>query len=81
VPASPHRRCYGDYDRRQFETYCRDMGIAYPFGPSHLNVKALLAIALGSKRESGLSEGLRALGLSLESLALDSTKNRHIIVL
>jgi len=57
---------YGDYDRRQFESNCRDLGIAYPFGPSHLNVKTLLAAALGSKREAGMSEALRSIGLPLE---------------
>ncbi len=64
-PARPWAS-YGDYDRRQFEANCRDMGIAYPFGPSHLNVKTLLALTTGASREVGMSEGLRALGLPLE---------------
>ena len=38
---------YGDYDRQQFMRNCDEFGIAYPFGPGHLNVKALLAVTLG----------------------------------
>src|SRR5829696_543 len=34
---------YGDYDRLQFERQCLAMGIPYPFGPGHLNVKTLAA--------------------------------------
>src|SRR5688500_7460876 len=30
---------WGDYDRRQFERVCREFGVGYPFGISHLNVK------------------------------------------
>src|SRR5262249_20068775 len=36
---------FGDYDRRQFERQCRARNIRYPFGPTHLNVKNLFAIA------------------------------------
>lgn len=57
---------YGDYDRRQFERQCRNRGIPYPFGPSHFNVKALLALTLGLKAEVGMAEGLPLLGLPLE---------------
>ena len=35
---------FGDYDRRQFEKQCRDEGVRYPFGPSHLNAKTLFAL-------------------------------------
>jgi inhibitor of KinA sporulation pathway (predicted exonuclease) len=57
---------YGDYDRLQFMRNCDEFGIAYPFGPGHLNVKTLLAVALGLKREMGMRDGLAALGLPLE---------------
>ena len=43
-----------------------ELGVAYPFGPGHLNVKTLLAIALGLKKGVGMSKGLAALGLPLE---------------
>jgi inhibitor of KinA sporulation pathway (predicted exonuclease) len=57
---------YGDYDRKQFERNCGEFGISYPFGPGHLNVKTLLAVVLGLKREVGMREGLAALGVPLE---------------
>ncbi len=57
---------YGDYDRQQFMRNCDEFGVAYPFGPGHLNVKTLLAIALGLKKGVGMSKGLAALGLPLE---------------
>ncbi|MDP9374711.1 MAG: exonuclease domain-containing protein [Chloroflexota bacterium] len=57
---------YGDYDRRQFERQCQGRGIAYPFGPGHLNVKSLFAVVQALPREVGMAEALAALGLPLE---------------
>ncbi len=57
---------YGEYDRAQFERQCRAQGIAYPFGPTHLNVKTLVAIALALPREVGMARALALLGLPLE---------------
>ena len=57
---------WGDYDRRQFERVCKEQGVGYPFGISHLNVKTLFAVACGSERELGLDEAYARLGLSLE---------------
>jgi inhibitor of KinA sporulation pathway (predicted exonuclease) len=57
---------YGDYDRRQFEKQCRDEGVRYPFGPSHLNVKSLFAIGRGLPSEVGLPQAMALLGLKLE---------------
>jgi inhibitor of KinA sporulation pathway (predicted exonuclease) len=57
---------YGDYDRRQFERQCAARGVAYPFGVTHLNVKNLVALALGLPHEVGMDEALRLWGLSLE---------------
>lgn len=57
---------YGDYDRRQFERNCRARGIAYPFGPSHLNVKNLFAVMQALSHEVGMARALEMLGLPLE---------------
>lgn len=57
---------YGDYDRRQFERQCAREDIAYPFGPTHLNVKTLAALALGLSAEVGLDRALELLELPLE---------------
>ena len=57
---------FGDYDRQQFERNCAAFGIPYPFGPTHLNVKNLAAVAYGWSREVGMSEALQRAGLPLE---------------
>ena len=57
---------YGDYDRRMFETQCAARGVAYPFGPTHLNVKTLLAVLHGLPHEPGLMAALQLLGLPFE---------------
>jgi len=57
---------YGDYDRGAFERQCRDMGIRYPFGKTHINVKNLFAIKNQLPREVGMDEALKILDISLE---------------
>ena len=57
---------FGDYDRRQFERQCRDEGVRYPFGPSHLNAKTLCSIAKGLHTEVGLPQAMALYGLTLE---------------
>ncbi|HPL68911.1 MAG TPA: 3'-5' exonuclease [Brevefilum sp.] len=57
---------FGDYDRLQFIKQCEAWDIPYPFGRSHINVKNLLALQLGLKREVGLQRGCSLLGLTFE---------------
>lgn len=57
---------YGDYDRRQLERDCAEQGAPYPFGPTHLNVKSLLALALGLRHEVGLPGALYHLERTFE---------------
>jgi inhibitor of KinA sporulation pathway (predicted exonuclease) len=57
---------YGDYDRRQFERQCAARRVPYPFGPTHLNVKSLFALARGLTREVGMAQALELAGLPLE---------------
>ena len=57
---------YGDYDRLQFMAQCEAWGVPYPFGRSHINVKNLLALQFGLKREVNLQEGTDLLGLPFE---------------
>ncbi len=57
---------YGDYDRLQFQSQCSTWGVPYPFGRSHINVKNLLALNQGLKREVALQRGMRLLGLPFE---------------
>src|SRR6185436_11490207 len=57
---------WGDYDRRQFERVCREFGVGYPFGISHLNVKTLFAIAHGLDQEIGMDMAYQRLALTME---------------
>ena len=57
---------FGDYDRKQFDRQCRETGVSYPFGPRHLNVKTLFAVAHGLPAEVGMPQAVGMLGLSLE---------------
>jgi inhibitor of KinA sporulation pathway (predicted exonuclease) len=56
---------YGDYDRRQFEKQCQAFGVNYPFGPTHINVKNLFAIAQGLADEVGMARTLELMRLPL----------------
>lgn len=56
---------YGDFDRKMFERQCQDLGLEYPFGPRHLNVKTLLTVANGWSNEVGMSKALDLLGMPL----------------
>lgn len=56
---------YGDYDRIQLENQCRSRQVPFPLGPTHLNVKNLLGLVLGRKREVGMAQALKLLDLPL----------------
>jgi len=64
---------WGDYDRRQFEHQCQARNVGYPFGPSHMNVKSMCAIAVGHDHEQGMDSACRGLGVEVEG-----THNRGI---
>ncbi len=64
---------YGDYDRHLFERQCALRNVAYPFGHTHINVKALVALLRGFPREVGLAESLR-----LMQLPFDGTPHRGV---
>lgn len=72
---------YGDYDRVQFGRMCRPnlyKTAPYPFGPRHINIKTMLALALGWTEEASVVQGCRALGIKIEGRthrALDDAKN------
>jgi len=57
---------YGDYDRRQIDKQCRETGQAYPFGPTHLNIKNLFAVGRALPQEVGLPQAMELIGLPLE---------------
>lgn len=59
---------YGDYDRRQFMQQCQSHNVEYPFGPTHINVKNLFALAHGLREEVGMAKALALLNLPLEGV-------------
>ncbi|HVK09570.1 MAG TPA: 3'-5' exonuclease [Gemmataceae bacterium] len=57
---------FGDYDRTMFQKQCDAEGVPYPFGPRHLNVKTLFAVARGLPHEVGTAEALGLMGVPFE---------------
>ncbi len=57
---------WGDYDRRQFERVCEALGVRYPFGPTHLNIKTLFSVSLGLDKELGIDAAFARLGWTME---------------
>jgi inhibitor of KinA sporulation pathway (predicted exonuclease) len=57
---------WGDYDRKQFLRQCQATGTDYPFGPHHINAKALFAASVGLRRPVGMARALELAGLPLE---------------
>lgn len=54
---------FGDYDRRQLRRNCEALGVSFPFGPTHLNVKHLAALVAGEPEEPSLLTALARFGL------------------
>lgn len=57
---------FGAYDLKQFQRQCGDLGIGYPFGPSHINVKTLFALKNKLGHEVGMDGALKSLKIPLE---------------
>lgn len=57
---------WGNYDRIQFGVQCKEMGIVYPFGSTHLNIKSLFTIKRRHSKEVGMAKALRILNMELE---------------
>ncbi len=57
---------YGAYDLKHIQRQCTELGIGYPFGPSHINVKTLFALKRKMGHETGMAGALETLKISLE---------------
>lgn len=57
---------YGDYDRTMFEKQCKARGVLYPFGRTHINVKALAGFAKAGRTEFGLDKAMQLMLLQME---------------
>lgn len=59
---------WGNYDRIQFGKQCQEMGVIYPFGSTHLNIKNLFTLKRRSPKEVGMVKALNILNLELEGI-------------
>ncbi|WEK20375.1 MAG: exonuclease domain-containing protein [Candidatus Pedobacter colombiensis] len=69
---------FGAYDLKQFQRQCNELGIGYPFGPSHINVKTLFALKKKLGHEQGMAGALGILEIPLEGThhrGVDDAKN------
>lgn len=69
---------WGDYDRKQFHQDCAHHLVEYPFTGGHLNLKAEFARHTGRKKQQGITEALRSLGMKFEGAhhrGLDDARN------
>ena len=57
---------WGDYDRKQFASQCDASAVPYPFGPIHINAKAVFADSYGLRRRPGMDRALVTANLPLE---------------
>lgn len=69
---------FGAYDLNQFKKQCTALGVGYPFGPSHINVKSLFALKKKLPFEQGMVGALEILNIPLEGThhrGVDDAKN------
>lgn len=69
---------FGAYDLKQFQRQCTALGVGYPFGPSHINVKTLFALKNKLGHETGMDGALKFLEIPLEGThhrGVDDAKN------
>lgn len=57
---------FGAYDMNQIRRQCTDLGIGYPMGPSHINVKTLFALKNKLGHVLGMDGALKFLNIPLE---------------
>jgi inhibitor of KinA sporulation pathway (predicted exonuclease) len=55
---------YGNYDKNIFERNCKELGIGYPFGNAHLNIKGVFETFFGETL--GMTRMLERMKMTLE---------------
>lgn len=69
---------FGAYDLKHIQRQCSELGVGYPLGPSHINVKTLFALKNKLGHEKGMDGALQYLGIELEGThhrGVDDAKN------
>lgn len=57
---------FGAYDLKHIQRQCSELGVGYPLGPSHINVKTLFALKNKLGHEKGMDGALQHLKIELE---------------
>jgi inhibitor of KinA sporulation pathway (predicted exonuclease) len=57
---------WGEYDRKMFESQCRETYVNYPFSREHINLKNVFAITHGLSRELNMPAALDYLNMPLK---------------
>ena len=57
---------WGAYDRKMFESQCRETCIDYPFGRDHINIKNLFGVFYGLQKELNVPKALDYLNMQFE---------------
>jgi len=52
---------WGEYDRTHFEKECLSKGIPYPFSNSHINIKNIHAICMGTSKGVGVQKAIQSM--------------------
>lgn len=69
---------FGAYDLKHIQRQCSELGVGYPLGPSHINVKTLFALKNKLGHEKGMDGALQHLRIELEGThhrGVDDAKN------
>lgn len=70
---------WGAYDRKMFESQCRETCVEYPFGKNHINLKNIFAIMYGIEQELNVPKALDYLNLSFEGTLHRGIDDAHNI--
>lgn len=57
---------WSDYDLKMLTRQCESLDVPYPFGPRHVDLKALFARAQGLNSQIGLVRAIKSSGLTWE---------------
>jgi len=59
---------YGEFDRKLLQKQCEQMGVEYPMGARHINIKDLFALKRKLVRPKGLTKALRIINEPFEGI-------------
>jgi len=57
---------WGQYDRKMFESQCRETYVDYPFSREHINIKNIFSVFYGASKEFNMPTALEELDMILQ---------------